>query len=77
MGGAAWALLARYEFGYEVDLAEATLSQAGIPTLVKGREAGIWGPGFAGPPSQGLSVWVPEGRLVEAREVIDARSDDD
>lgn len=70
MSDSEWALLREYEFGYEVDLAEATLSEAGIPALVKGREAGIWGPGFVGPPSQGLSVWVPIDRLVEAREAV-------
>ena len=54
-----WAMLASYEYGHEVDFAEATLTEAGIPVLVKGREAGIRGPSFAGAPSQGLSVWVP------------------
>lgn len=65
-----WVLLGQYEFGYQVDLAEATLSEVGIPVLVKGREAGIWGPGFAGAPSQGLTVWVPGERLDEAREAV-------
>lgn len=67
---ASWRQAARYEFGHEVDFAEATLSEAGIPVIVKGREAGIWGPGFTGAPSQGLSVWVPEERLTEARELL-------
>lgn len=70
MKESSWALYGTFEFGYQVDLAEATLSEAGIPVLVKGREAGIWGPGFAGASSQGLSVWVPTERLQEAREVV-------
>jgi hypothetical protein len=65
-----WELLASFDFGYEVDFAEATLAGAGIPAVVKGREAGIWGPGFAGPSSQGLSVWVPADRIQEARELL-------
>ena len=65
-----WSLLANYEFGYEADFAEATLAEAGIPALVKGREAGIWGPGFAGAPSQGLSIWVPMPHLIKARELL-------
>jgi hypothetical protein len=65
-----WTLLASYDHGHEVDFAEATLSEAGIPVLVKGREAGIWGPGFAGPSSQGLSIWVPEEQLTEARDLL-------
>jgi len=70
-----WALLTRYEFGYEADMTEATLSEAGIPVLVKGREAGIWGPGFVGAPSQGLSVWVPMERLREAQEVVEVEGE--
>lgn len=66
-----WILLAYYDFGYEADFAEATLTAAEIPVLVKGREAGIWGPGFAGPPSQGLSVWVPGACLDEARALLE------
>lgn len=66
-----WTLLTTCDFGYEADMAEATLSEAGIPVLVKGREAGIWGPGFVGAPSQGLSVWVPLERLQEARAVVE------
>jgi hypothetical protein len=66
-----WELLASFDYGYEVDFAEATLTAAGIPVVVKGREAGIWGPGFAGPSSQGLSLWVPGPRVGEARELLD------
>ena len=65
-----WTLLSSYDHGHEADFAEATLGEAGIPVLVKGREAGIWGPGFAGAPSQGLSLWVPEERLADARDLL-------
>jgi len=70
-----WKLLASYEFGYEVDFAEARLKSAGIPVVVKGREAGIWGPGFAGPASQGLSVWVPDDQMQDARELLEPGPD--
>jgi hypothetical protein len=66
-----WVRLANYDFGYEADFAEAVLAEAGIPVLVKGREAGIWGPGFAGAPSQGLSLWVPKAHLSEARALLE------
>ena len=68
--GSDWTLLARYDYGYEVDFVEAALQEAGIPAWVRGREAGIWGPGFVGAPSQGLAVWVPEERLEEARDLV-------
>ncbi|CAN5641988.1 hypothetical protein BH23GEM6_BH23GEM6_19160 [soil metagenome] len=70
-----WMLLASYDFGYEADFAEAMLKGAGIPVVVKGREAGIWGPGFAGPTSQGLSVWVPQTQVEEARELLQPDSE--
>jgi hypothetical protein len=72
-----WALLANYDFGYEADFAESAIAAAGIPVVVKGREAGIWGPGFAGPSSQGLSLWVPKALLNEAREILDDGEDDE
>ena len=65
-----WALLTSYDYGHEVDFAEATLTEAGIPVLVKGRESGIWGPGFVGAPSQGLSLWVPDERLADAEDLL-------
>ena len=70
-----WALLASFDFGYEADFAESAIAAAGIPVVVKGREAGIWGPGFAGPSSQGLSLWVPKTCLKEARELLDEGED--
>lgn len=66
-----WKLLVSCEYGYQADFAEATLREAGIPVLVKGREAGIWGPGFAGPTSQGLSLWVPDAHFAEARALLE------
>lgn len=65
-----WTPLATYDYGHEVDFVEARLTEAGIPVLVKGREPGIWGPVFAGATSQGLSLWVPEDRLADARDLL-------
>lgn len=36
-----WALLARYDYGYEVDFVDMALHEAGIPAWVRGPEAGI------------------------------------
>jgi hypothetical protein len=65
-----WVLAGRYSAGFEIDLAMATLESAGIPVLVKGRESGIWGPGFAGPTSQGMTLWVPAGFADEAGALL-------
>ena len=42
------------------------LEAAGIPVLVKGEEAGIWGPGFAGPTSQGITLLVATERVMRS-----------
>jgi hypothetical protein len=64
-----WVQLASYTNTYEAEFAAATLEENGIPVLVKGLEVGIWGPGHAGPTTTGPSLWVPEDRLEEAREL--------
>lgn len=63
-------LLASYTNSYEAEFVAATLKESGIPVLVKGLDVGIWGPGHAGPTISGPSVWVPEDRLEEARELL-------
>jgi hypothetical protein len=65
-----WVAVGRYSAGFEVDLAVATLESAGIPAVVKGRESGIWGPAFAGPTSQGMSLWVRAEHEEEARQLL-------
>ena len=35
----------------------------------------IWGPGFAGPTSQGLSLWVPKTHLEVARSLLEPEPD--
>ena len=54
---------------YEAEFAAATLEGSGIPVQIRGLEVGIWGPGHAGPTVTGPSLWVPEDRLAEARDL--------
>lgn len=72
-----WALLASFSHSYEAEFAALPIRDNGIPVLIKGLEVGIWGPGHAGPTTEGLSVWVPENRLEEARELLIPMGDDD
>ena len=65
-----WALLASFRNSYEAEFAAAGLKESGIPVLLKGLDVGIWGHGHAGPTITGPSVWVPENRLEEARELL-------
>ena len=70
MADRSWTSIAKYEYMYEADMAEATLKSADIPVIVKGREAGIWGTEFAGPTRQGLSIWVPNDAVESAMELL-------
>ena len=66
-----WTAIASYGAQYETEIPVRQLEGAGIPVLVKGGEAGIWGPGFPGPTSQGLTLMVPADRAEEARELLE------
>ncbi len=65
-----WIPIAEFGAGYQADLAEGILRGAGIPVLVHGPEIGIFGPGFAGPTSRGVTLLVPAERAEEARELL-------
>lgn len=66
-----WVELTTYAARYEVEIPVQQLDNAGIPVLVKGVESGIWGPAFAGPTSQGITLMVPAEHLDEARELLE------
>lgn len=66
-----WEAIASYSATYETEIPVQQLEAHGIPVLVKGSEAGIWGPGFAGPTSRGLTLMVPADRAGEARELLE------
>lgn len=65
-----WAFLKRYAARIEADLQIGLLEDAGIPVLVRGPETGIFGPGFSGATTAGVTVFVPAERVDEAREVL-------
>ena len=70
-GEVEWEAVAEYGARYEVEIPAQTLENAGIPVLVHGIESGIWGPGFAGPTSRGITLLVPAERADEARELLE------
>jgi hypothetical protein len=65
-----WVQLREYAGRIEADLDIGLLEGAGIPVLVKGPSAGIYGPGFAGPSAAGLRVYVRHEDLVEAIQLL-------
>lgn len=66
-----WQKVATFAAQYEADLAVARLEAAGIPVLVKGPTAGIFGPGQMGPTALGVTVFVPADQLRRAKEVLE------
>ncbi len=72
-----WVKIATTGTGFEADAMRATLEEAGIPVLVRGNQAGIFGVGFQGPVIGGIDVLVPSDAVARARELIDVDDDDD
>ncbi len=66
-----WVVLTSHAARYMADLQIQTLESEGIPVLVRGEEAGIWGPAYAGPTSQGIRLLVPKAALTEARILLE------
>ena len=72
MTPAEWALLREYGSLMEAHLDLGSLELERIPTLVRGAEPGIFGPGFTGATPRGVRVYVPAPLLDFARELTAA-----
>ena len=70
MADSEWAILKEYASRLEADLDLATLETEDVPTIVRGPEVGIFGPGFSGSTSLGVTVFVPVAMLDFARDLI-------
>ena len=66
-----WTELASYSSGFEADMAIGQLESAGIPALRDSHDTvGIFGAGFQGATSKGVTVRVPASLLDEARKAV-------
>lgn len=66
-----WTVLANYASGFEADIAMVQLENARIPALRDSHDsAGIFGPGFQGLTSRGVTVRVPTSMLEQARASV-------
>jgi hypothetical protein len=71
MSESGWAVLATYASGFDADVAMAQLETAGIPAIRDNNDTvGIFGPGFQGATSRGVTIRVPAGALEDARSVV-------
>ena len=65
-----WVKIVTYSTGFEADGARSTLEEAGIPVIVRGNQAGMFGSGFLGPVIGGIEVHVPLAFAEQARELV-------
>lgn len=71
MSASEWSVLATYASGFEADLAMAQLEAAEIPAIRDSNDTvGIFGPGFQGVTSRGITVRVPTALLEDARAAV-------
>jgi hypothetical protein len=71
MTDSAWRVVATFASGFEADLAIALLDAAEIPAIRDNNDSvGIFGPGFQGASSRGVTVRVPADALEDAREIL-------
>lgn len=66
-----WVELATYGTGFEADLAQQSLTDAEIPCLMRGNQAGIFGAGFQGPVMGGITLYVPSSAVQTARDLLE------
>lgn len=66
-----WVELATFGTGFEADLAQQSLTEAEIPCLMRGNQAGIFGAGFQGPVMGGITLYVPASAMETARDLLE------
>jgi len=66
-----WVELATYGTGFEADLAQQSLTEAEIPCLLRGNQAGMFGAGFQGPVMGGITLYVPSAAIDTARDLLE------
>ncbi|MBR9990037.1 MAG: DUF2007 domain-containing protein [Gemmatimonadetes bacterium] len=65
-----WISVKEYAMMFEAELDKQALEQSGIPVMLKGPLTGAFGPGFAGPTAQGVTLLVPGDRYDAAIELL-------
>jgi hypothetical protein len=73
-----WRVLATYASGLEADIVIARLEAEEIPAMRDSHDAsGIFGAGFQGATSRGVTVRVPAALLEDARIALTPASEDE
>ena len=62
--------LANYPNGFDADVARQQLEDDGIPVLVKAVQGGMFGAGYLGPVTGGVTLFVPSPELERSKELL-------
>ncbi|HSJ30465.1 MAG TPA: hypothetical protein VK933_03465 [Longimicrobiales bacterium] len=65
-----WVAVKEYAALFLAELDKQMIEQSGIPVMLKGPLTGAFGPGFAGPTTQGVTLLVPEPHYEAAAELL-------
>lgn len=65
-----WTQIATYAAVFEAEMAAARLEDAGIPTQLRGEQAGVFGAGYSGTVTGGVALFVPGPSAERARELL-------
>lgn len=65
-----WVRFREYAASFEAELDRQALEQAGIPVMLNGPVTGVFGPGFAGPTANGVTLLVPADHVEDARDLL-------
>jgi hypothetical protein len=65
-----WAAVREYVAAPVAELHRQILECADIPVMLRGPITGVFGPGFAGPTAQGVTLLVPADRYDDAVELL-------
>lgn len=68
---AEWVLVGTYRTGLEADMARQVLDNEGIPVLAKSDAPGIFGMGFQGVVTGGVTLHVPGPEVERAMQLLE------
>lgn len=66
-----WVPLRSYSTGLEAEMAQQSLREAGIPSLLQSSRAGVFGLTFQGSVPGGITIAVPGSAVDRARELLE------
>lgn len=68
---AEWVVVATFNTGFEADMARQLLEEEGIPVLAKSDAPGIFGAGFQGAVTGGVTLLVPDVESDRAMQLLE------